>query len=319
MGGVSQFQGSNWGWQVVFSRRFNSVRKREERRGPRNEVSQNSREIREFNNFLELLEVEDIPLNNRKFTWFRSGGHSKSRIDRVVVSQGWLEKWPNSAQYILKRSVSDHCPVLLKYEEVNWGARPFRFLNYWLEDGNFIEVIKEKWAELNVDGWGSFVLKEKLRSLKGEIKEWKKDDIGEVRKGINKALEEINRIDELDDAVGVGEAEISKRKELMAEFWKLSNHNESILWQRSRCKWVMEGDRNTKYFHACINKRRVRNQLSGVKIGDVWVEDPIRVKEGVAGFFESRYKESCRDRPTLDGVHFRSLREEDKVLLDKKN
>src|ERR1044072_1885735 len=104
----------------------------------------------------------------------------------------------------------------------------------------------------------------------------------------------------------------------MAEFWKLSNHNESILWQRSRCKWVMEGDRNTKYFHACINKRRGRNQLSGVKIGDVWVEDPIRVKEGVASFFESRYKESCRDRPTLDGVPFRSLREEDKVLLDKK-
>ena len=49
-----------------------------------------------------------------------------------------------------------------------------------------------------------------------------------------------------------------------------------------------------------------------------WVEDPTRVKEGVAGFFESRYKESCRDRPTLDGVHFRSLREEDKVFLDKK-
>ena len=167
-------------------------------------------------------------------------------------------------------------------------------------------------------GWGSFVLKEKLKSLKGEIKEWKKDAIGEVRKGIIKALEEINRIDELDESDGVGEAEISKRKELMAGFWKLSNYNESILWQRSRCKWVMEGDRNTKYFHACINKRHLRNHLSGVKIGVEWVEDPIRVKEGVAGFFENRYKESCRDRPTLDGVQFRSLREDDKVLLDKK-
>ena len=62
----------------------------------------------------------------------------------------------------------------------------------------------------------------------------------------------------------------------------------------------------------------MRNQLSGVKIGDDWVEDPIRVKEGGVSFFENRYKEALRDRPTLDGVQFRSLREDDKVLLDRK-
>ena len=55
---------------------------------------------------------------------------------------------------------------------------------------------------------------------------------------------------------------------------------------------MKEGDRNSRYFHVCINKRRLRNQISGIKLGDEWVEDPTRVKEGVVGFFKERFKES---------------------------
>jgi hypothetical protein len=31
--------------------------------------------------------------------------------------------------------------------------------------------VKEKWRSLNVNGWGGFVLKEKLQVMKGALKE----------------------------------------------------------------------------------------------------------------------------------------------------
>jgi len=56
----------------------------------------------------------DIPLVGRKFTWYKPNGMVKSRIDRVLVSKEWLEAWPRCQQFVLNRSVSDHCAVVLK-------------------------------------------------------------------------------------------------------------------------------------------------------------------------------------------------------------
>ena len=50
----------------------------------------------------------------RKFTWYKPNGIVKSRIDRILVSLEWLEKWSGSKQYAEGRSVSDHYALLLK-------------------------------------------------------------------------------------------------------------------------------------------------------------------------------------------------------------
>ena len=57
---------------------FNAVRRRRERRGVGNMSSNSSAncEIREFNEFVESLELLDIPMLNRKFTWYSSGAKS---------------------------------------------------------------------------------------------------------------------------------------------------------------------------------------------------------------------------------------------------
>ena len=50
----------------------------------------------------------------KKYTWYKANGTAKSRLDRVLVSDEWLRKWPMAKQYILPREVSDHRTIVIK-------------------------------------------------------------------------------------------------------------------------------------------------------------------------------------------------------------
>jgi len=58
-------------------------------------MSDYNREINYFNTFVEKSELVDIPLVDRKFTWYKPNGLVKSKIDKVFVSKEWLEAWPH--------------------------------------------------------------------------------------------------------------------------------------------------------------------------------------------------------------------------------
>jgi endonuclease/exonuclease/phosphatase family metal-dependent hydrolase len=124
-------------WCIVGD--FNAVRSSDERRGV-SLLSPNSYsvEMRDFNRFIERMEVEDINLVGGKFTWFHSNGIAMSRIDRMMVSEDWLAKWGILSLRILPRDVSDHCPLVLKRCVIE-TIDPNRFV--FATIGSFIEIL----------------------------------------------------------------------------------------------------------------------------------------------------------------------------------
>jgi hypothetical protein len=164
-------------WCVVGD--FNAVRRRGERRGvglltP----SAYTMEMREFDRFIGVMNLEDLNPLGGNFTWFHPNGVAMSRIDRVMVSEEWLNVWGPQILRVLPRDVSDHCPLLLKGCVVESRPKPFRFCNHWLLHIDFGGLVQEFWSSCNVEGWMGYVLKEKLKLLKGVIKEWNKVEYG---------------------------------------------------------------------------------------------------------------------------------------------
>jgi len=51
--------------------------------------------------------------------------------------------WGDNSLWVLPRDVSDHCPLILKYGEWDWGPKLFRFNNFWLENSKFKGVVEE--------------------------------------------------------------------------------------------------------------------------------------------------------------------------------
>lgn len=91
---------------------FNSIRRESERVG-RSEQGY-GRDIMVFDCFIRGEGLINLPLIGRKFTCYKPDGSCKSRIDRFLINDGWLTKWLNSTQRGLRRSILDHCPLLLE-------------------------------------------------------------------------------------------------------------------------------------------------------------------------------------------------------------
>lgn len=290
---------------------FNAVRDSRERRGIVAESSQFRRETAQFNEFIDSMELVDIPMSGKNFTWFRPNGSSMSRLDRCLVTLAWLDSWPHCVQHVLDREFSDHCPIVLKHMDQEWGPKPFRVLNCWLKDPRFHKFVEDGWNGLVINGSSSYVLKEKLKQLKVMMKKWNTEVFGNLGVKKKEVVLRMKELDQIAEDSQLSEEEIKERKDLMTEYWRVLNLNESLLCQKSRIQWLREGDANTRFFHGVVNWRRRSKAAKGISLNGQWEENPGRVKEGVKQFFESKFSESVAEIPNLDGVEFNQISAED--------
>ncbi|WJX43736.1 hypothetical protein P8452_30798 [Trifolium repens] len=308
------FGGENW--CVVGD--FNAIRERGERRSSRSmELQSQSREINEFDSFLEGLELYDLPLLGRRFTWVHPNGVAMSRLDRVLLSEGWMLKWTNPKVWVLNRDVSDHCPLVVRYSSLDWGPKPFRFNNYWFHHKAFKKVVEEAWGEQTLSGWMGFVLKDRLKGLKAKIKEWNAEVFSNAEVKKKHLIEKILAIDLKSEDVGITSDEVASRRILFDDLWVLLKSIDASIVQRSRSRWMKEGDSNSRYFHVCINARQKSNNIIALRTPLGWREGPVEVRSAVVEFFKLHFDNVVWHRPVFEGVVFTRITEDDNLMLRK--
>ncbi|GKV23593.1 hypothetical protein SLEP1_g33302 [Rubroshorea leprosula] len=290
---------------------FNAVRSIEERAGCRGM----SAEMREFDEFIHSADLIDLPLVGRKYTWYDSNGQYMSRIDRFLISEGWLSNWGDVKQWGLRRSVSDHCPVLLKDEKIDWGPKPFKFFDAWLEQPGCKETIRKAWNSSEVYGGNGFKLKEKLKITKKALKEWSSNSIADVDSKIMESEKMIAVIDEQGERSMLSNSDVEKRRYCFLYLWKLLRINERMWQQKSRMLWLKEGDANTKFFHRCVKGRNRRNEINCIQISGEQHTGAKEIKKEVAKYFEDLFTEEKWKRPKLEGIIFKQISGADNETL----
>jgi hypothetical protein len=158
----------------------------------------------------------------------------------------------------------------------------------------------------------AFILKEKLRGLKSKLIDWNKAEFGNVEVRVSRLVEDIKDLDLRGELGGLTPLEVTVRKDLFVELWKFK---EASIFQRSKSKWLLQGDANSKFFHASVVARRKRNSIMALKEGNTWLESPSQIREAVENYFTNHFMNRSSIHPNLDGVSFPSLTSDDNYLL----
>jgi endonuclease/exonuclease/phosphatase (EEP) superfamily protein YafD len=115
---------------------FNIIRRQEEK----NNENFNPRWPFIFNALIESLDLREIALSGTQFTWAsRRTVPTFEKLDRVLVSVEWEEKFPLVTVRALTRTGSDHTPVLVQTGlPAHVGRnRLFSFELSWLKQEGF--------------------------------------------------------------------------------------------------------------------------------------------------------------------------------------
>ncbi|XP_016173884.1 uncharacterized protein LOC107616439 [Arachis ipaensis] len=229
------------------------------------------------------MQLMDLPLTDRKFTWFR--GQSCSRIDRVLVNIEWAEEFPDLRLKGGPRGLSDHCLLIVEATRVREGPQPFRSLDAWFTHEDFLRMVKNEWR-----GLGDAQFMSKLKALMIPLRQWHRNNFGNMDNKLRRFEEEIGRLDNMvSDGVYNGTTE-ARRKALVSfcEKWYV---RKEIHWkQMSRSKHARNMDKNTRYFHNIASARRRNNRIDALMIHGRLVRNQTRIKVVIRGFYKDLYR-----------------------------
>ncbi|XP_021985231.1 uncharacterized protein LOC110881199 [Helianthus annuus] len=249
-------------------------------------------------------------MGGHKFTYMSDDGSNLSKIDRILVCDSFMNKWPAARFEALTKHLSDHSPLILACANVDFGPIPFRFYNSWLEDEGIGEVIRIVMEESTYGGNNMIEMANILKNLKIGIKEWRRTTKSKEEKEVQDATKEVENIEKVAETRRLTETE--KESRVLGK-WKIRNYERKRLKdlkQKAKLKWAKLGDESSNFFHRLINCRKARNRISTMKINGVMVTDPKAIKEDVRARFMARFSEPIKNRPSLDGRGFKKITKE---------
>lgn len=106
----------------------------------------NRRLMGSFISALNHLDLKEINLSGRRFTWCNERENSTyTRIDRMFCTTSWDLLFPSAFLQALPTLASDHAPLLLHGEMERQHFKGFRFENHWTKLDGFLQVVHEAW------------------------------------------------------------------------------------------------------------------------------------------------------------------------------
>nr|GEX45632.1 RNA-directed DNA polymerase, eukaryota [Tanacetum cinerariifolium] len=103
----------------------------------------NLKKSNDFNDFINEAKLVEIPIGG--FTRVSYDGMKFCKLDQFLVNEEFCNLWDNISVVTLDQKLSDHCPIVLKDVDLDFGPKPFRIFDVWLEEGDIRHVVEEAW------------------------------------------------------------------------------------------------------------------------------------------------------------------------------
>ncbi|XXG76639.1 hypothetical protein AAC387_Pa08g0946 [Persea americana] len=203
--------------------------------------------------------------SGNKFTWSnnrRGAGYIVARLDRALCNHQRHSSATDPLPSQLPKLSSDHCPLLLSHNlhllHVN---TPFKFDAMWIQDPDFLKIVEDNWNS-GITGSSQFILAQNLKNMKQFLKAWNRNVFGDINLKVQAVGKNIQLCQDLLDA-GPSDSlfqDLSDAKSLHNWLQTKESHRR----QKSRIRWLNEGDSNAAFFHAYTKSRGAVNRIDKI-------------------------------------------------------
>lgn len=123
----------------------------------------------------------------------------------------------------------------------------------------------------------------------------------------NQMLNSVNELGVAVESRPLTDLEKHVRADYIHHLKEIKNLKCLNLKQKSREKWALDGDENSKFCHILMKKNTSSNRINGLIIGGDWSTDPSAIKEEVFSHFKNRFTENNQNTLKLFSNRFRKL------------
>ncbi|KAL2232718.1 UNVERIFIED_CONTAM: hypothetical protein Sindi_1451800, partial [Sesamum indicum] len=206
------------------------------------------------------------------YTWYSR--RLRQHLDRVLVTDSWMDVFPKTQVTHLELSKSDHRGLLVVVETiVTQKASSFRFQHMWITHPGFLEVVHRNWQYPTI-GSGMARLQQKFTHLKHCLKEWNKTVFGNVFDSVAAVERDLKEVDEAYD-LDPCDRTLVEQNRCSAVLVRVLTQEEAFWKQKARIKWAKDRERNTRYFHSLVKKRRFREPVFFAEMDRDCLEDGL--------------------------------------------
>jgi hypothetical protein len=183
------------------------------------------------------LNLRELEMTGRRYTWANFAEvPTYEKLDRVLVTTDWEQKFSLASVQALTREISDHTPLLLDTGEPSHrgNVRNFKFELAWLTRDGFFDLVKEVWESENrgrspLEKWQN-----KIRRLRRFIRGWSRNLSSQSKQLKSSLLSKIDELDRKAEICLLSPQEEDLRHHLKWQLTKLLREEEIYWLQRSK-------------------------------------------------------------------------------------
>lgn len=272
---------------------FNSILDLMEKRGGKRAFSLS---MSDFQACISATGLQDAGFQGCKFTWF-NGQHLNgiwARLDRLLLNGHWHLSCPAISVQHLSRACSDHCPLLISADHVSpKGPSRFSFQHMWTAHEKFLDDSRKAWSSGPLSSYPILTVALKLKHMKEFYRAWNKEIFKNVQANVATAeaiFEDAEQVYDSHPSVATRTALSSAKDQLD----RVLSQEEMFWRQRSRIKWLKEGDHNTKFFHAYASSMIRKSSITKLQSEDGSVVEDI---SAVASMFVTHFQNAFTSEP----------------------
>ncbi|GKC00348.1 hypothetical protein Tco_0986484 [Tanacetum coccineum] len=128
---------------------------------------------------------------------------------------------------------------------------------------------------------------------------WKEAPVAET----NALIKMMKKLKYLKEKINKGEGDddvVNKRTNVVRSLQELEKFQSLETAQKTKIKWAIEGDENSKYYHGILNKKRSQLAIRGILVDGNWIDSPGLVKSEFLSHFKNHFDQPQETRLHLD-------------------